>query len=70
MAYTLIDELRDVRGAIKDLISGAQSATVNSPEGSHSYTKLDLDKLTTREIYLRGLITRANCRKRTAPDFS
>lgn len=70
MAYTLIDELRDVRGALKDLYSGAQSATINSPNGSHSYTKLDIDKLTARETILLGRISRLNCRKRTAPDFS
>ena len=68
--YSIYAELRDIRAALKDLYAGAQSATINSPSGSHSYTKLDMDKLTQRELVLLGRISRANIRKRTAPDFS
>jgi hypothetical protein len=67
--YSIYAELRDVRKALQDLYSGAQSATINSPSGSHSYTKLTIDQLTAREIVLLGRISRSNTRKRTAPDF-
>jgi len=68
--YGLYAELRDIRAALKDLYSGAQSATINSPTGSHSYTKLTIEQLEAREKTILGRISRADCRKRTAPDFS
>lgn len=67
--YSVYAELRDIRAALKDLYAGAASATINSPVGSHSYTKLDMDKLTARETVLLSRISRGNIRKRTAPDF-
>ena len=68
--YSIAAEIRDIRGALKDLYAGAQSATINSPTGSHSYTKLDINALSAREAILLARYSRANCRKRTAPDFS
>jgi hypothetical protein len=70
MAYTLAAEIRDVRRAIQELLRGAQSATVSSSGGQHSYTRVDLDKLEAREKILLARYSRSKNRKRTAPDFS
>ena len=70
MAYTIYSEIRDTRQAIKELLQGAQSATISSNGGQHSYTRVDLPKLSDHLDRLYGQVSRANVRKRTAPDFS
>ena len=68
--YTIYQEIRDTRAAIRGLLRGAQSATINSNGGQHSYTRVDLPKLREHLKYLYGLVSRNKVRKRTAPDFS
>lgn len=68
--YGVRAELRAVRLAIKELTEGAQSATVTSNGGTRQYSRQQMFRLTEREEVLMGRLSRANCRKRTAPDFS
>jgi len=70
MAYTLYAELRDIRRAIRELNQGAQSATISSNGGQHSYTRQQMSSLRDQEKIVLGRISRSNIRKRTAPDFS
>lgn len=59
-----------VRQAIRDITTGAKSATVSSPAGQHSYTNHDLPVLYAREKELLSRINRSQLRKRVYPDFS
>lgn len=70
MGYTIYAEIRDTRQAIRELLQGAKSATISSNGGTHSYTRVDLPMLRDHLTYLEGKASRANVRKRTAPDFS
>jgi len=69
-SYTLYEELRIIRRAIKELNEGAQSATISSNGGSHTYTRQQMFRLREQEKIVLGRISRSNVRKRTAPDFS
>ncbi len=65
----LCREIRAVRKAILDLEQGAQSATISSQAGSHSYTRGDLAQLEAREQTLLKRFSISKLRKRTAPSF-
>ena len=62
--------IRECNAAISALVSGAQSATINTPSGSRSYTRPQLESLRAWRKELLGEYSRADVRKRIAPDFS
>jgi hypothetical protein len=67
--YTVAQEYRDIRNAIRERLSGAKSATISSPSGQRSYTNWDLESLFERERILLKRLNMSNIRKRVYPDF-
>jgi hypothetical protein len=66
----LTNALREVNKAIGDLVTGAQSATINTPSGSRSYTRPQLPELRSWRKELMAELSMSNIRKRVHPDFS
>lgn len=66
----LADEIRETRRAIRELVTGAQSATISTPTGTRSYTRPMLSSLQDHLQWLLRRYSMRNVRKRVAPDFS
>lgn len=68
--YTIKAEIRDTRKAIQELLGGAQSATISSNGGQHSYTRVQLPELRIHLDWLYNKVSKKNVRKQVRPDFS
>jgi len=62
--------IKEVNRAISELLGGAQSATINTPSGSRSYTRPRLAELMAMRKRLYREFSAASVRKRVRPDFS
>ncbi len=62
--------IRECNAAISALMNGAQSATINTPSGSRSYTRPQLSQLMDMRKQLYREWSAASVRKRVRPDFS
>lgn len=65
-------QVRLIRAAIQESITGAKSATLSSSGTSNSYTRHGLDELRRLEAYYLGLVAkerRGGCSPTVVPDF-
>ena len=65
-------QVRLIRAAIQEAITGAKSATLSSSGTSNSYTRHGLDELRKLEAYYLGLVAkerRGGCSPVVVPDF-
>lgn len=65
-------QVRLVRAAIREAITGAKSATLSSSGTSNSYTRHGLDELRKLEAYYLGLVAkerRGGCSPVVVADF-
>ena len=67
--YSVAEQIRSIRRVIREIESGAKSATISSPAGQRSYTNHDLATLYDRERELLKRLNSGSVRKRVYPDF-
>jgi hypothetical protein len=67
--YTVAEQIRSIRRVIREIESGAKSATISSPAGQRSYTNHDLETLYKREADLLKRLNASSVRKRVYPDY-